>query len=67
PPMHDLDEVVKVACAAPGSDEAPLLVSFPARFAAPWILLLLGAFLAVLPLGFWYGPAWMKAHYFPFG
>jgi hypothetical protein len=65
PPMHDLDEIVKVA--APASGEAPLLVSFPARFAGPWVVFLIGAFMALLPLGFWYGPAWMKAHYYPFG
>lgn len=63
PPMHDLGESVKVGL-EPGA--APLLVSFPARFAVPWVLFLLGVFLALLPLGFWYGPGWMKAHYYPF-
>jgi hypothetical protein len=64
PPMHDLGEAVKVGL-APG--EAPLLVSFPARFAFPWILFLIGALMSVLPLGFWYGPGWMRSHYYPFG
>ena len=48
PPMHDLDEAVKVGWMK--GDEA-FLVSFPARFATPWILFLVGALLFLLPMG----------------
>ncbi len=65
PPMHALDEVVKVGCFDPG--EPPILVSFPARFGTAWVVFLVGALFLILPLGFWYGPGWMKGRYFPFG